>query len=151
MIISKNTNIVSKIKFSFEFDDATKKDIYLKSGDIVLIKFLHENDVITQEGKVTDIEITDVTQSTAYSNINQTYEDAIITLDCSKFYDQNTYKIFARNILDFTVIRTDAELKGEPGETQDLTEILNRLAALETECSELKEKVKLLEEQAASK
>ena len=131
MLVSKNTEIITKIKFSFEFDDKMNKDMYLKTNDIALIKFFHGDEVITCQGKVTDILVTEIERNSKFSNIDVTYTDAVITFDCSKFYDGQVYKILSRSIIDLTIVRSDPELKGEPGDTQDLTEIFNRLDALE--------------------
>ena len=132
MLLSKNTEIITKIKFTFEFDDTMKKELYLKTGDIALMKFYYGNDILTCEGKVTDILLTNIERKAQYTNITEEYKDALITFDCSKFYDGKVYKILSRNIIDLTIVQTNAELKGEPGDTQDLSEIISRLENLET-------------------
>lgn len=127
MLLSRNIEIISKIKFSFEFDDNIDKEIYLKTNDIAIIKFYSGNDIVTAQGKVIDILITNIEKQADFANITEEYKDAIIIFDCSKFYDGKLYKIFSRSIIDITIVETTPDLKGEPGESADLTEIYNKL------------------------
>lgn len=117
MLISKYTEIITKLKLVFEFDDKMNKEVNIKTNDVALLKFYYRNNELkTAQGRIKNIIATTEEKLYAFANLKEQYRDMIIEFDCSDYYNQEVYQIHLSKIIDATIITSDPELKGEKGD-----------------------------------
>lgn len=98
MFVSINSEALTTLKVTINFDDTPPKEVLLCDGDIVEIQYLKSRDSLEKvTGRISGFTVIGERSINGKTN-------TVITLDCSKQYQNKTVNIDLSNIRDINKI-----------------------------------------------